>query len=265
MYRSLNRWTIYPDVHRDSIQRVIVRFLCRALMLDKGISMKKIALLLISLAAVTGLLSGCGGGGVAKTSQFRVVHASPDAPSVDVLASGETLLRNVPYAAISGYQTVAAGTTRVQVNGTGTTASAINAQVYLDPAQKRTIVAVGRLASIEPLVLVDDASAPSAGQIKLRLVHASPAAGNVDLYITAPATDITTVTPNFSNVAFKANTGYVQVPAGSYRVRITPAGSKTVAIDTGTVVLNSGDIRTGIAVGDPGVSRPLTALLLSDN
>lgn len=226
-------------------------------------SMKKFATYVIG-AAFAAFLVGCGGSEVAKTSQFRVVHASPDAPNVDIAVIGETILRDVPYRAVSSYQTKPAGTSRIQVRGAGSTTNVIDAAVYLDPAAKKTILAVGRVATIEPLVLMDDASAPAPGQIKLRLVHASPAAGNVDLYITAPGTDLATVDPNFRNVPFKANTGYVQVPAGSYRVRITPVGTKTVAIDTGTVNLVAGDVKTGVAIGEGTGARPLDAILLTD-
>ncbi len=77
--------------------------------------------------------------------------------------------------------------------------------------------------------------------------------------------------PTLSNIPFKAASNYLSVPAGSYRVRITPTGSKTVAIDTGTLNLSAGAIRTGVAVGDPGVNTAaggaaeLGAVLLPDN
>ena len=54
------------------------------------------------------------------------------------------------------------------------------------------------------------------------------------------------------------------MPAGNYQVRITPTGTKTVAIDTGALTLAAGQIRTGIAVEAPGGGAPLTALLLAD-
>src|SRR5918997_4449897 len=51
----------------------------------------------------------------------RVVHASPDAPNVDVWVDGETVLTDVPFTAVSDYLSLSAGTYNVQVSATGTT------------------------------------------------------------------------------------------------------------------------------------------------
>ncbi|MDX1933086.1 MAG: DUF4397 domain-containing protein [Capsulimonadales bacterium] len=214
-------------------------------------------------------LAGCGSGNGAlfsvEQSRLRVVHASPNAPAVDVRVDDINFLTNVPYRTASGYLTILAGNRNLKVNAAGTETTVINATANFAPNTRTTVLAVDRLARIEPLILSDETAAPTSGNIKLRLVHASPAAGPVDIYITAPTADLATATPTLPNVPFKANSGYLQVPAGSYRVRITPTGTKTVAIDTGTVTLTAGQVRTGVAIGDPGVGRPLEAILLADN
>ena len=114
------------------------------------------------------------------------------------------------------------------------------------------------------MTLIDDNTLPTSGNIKLRLVHASPSAGPVDIYVVSPGTDITTVTPTLSNVPFKTASAYLSVAAGSYEVLITPTGSKTVAIDSGSLTLAAGQIRTAIALDAPGGGAPLTAIVLSD-
>jgi len=198
------------------------------------------------------------------SAQVRVVHGSPDAPAVDVLVDGGKVLDSVPYLASSGYLSVASGSRNLKVNVFNTATTVINADVSLTADAAYTVIATNVVASIEPLVLTDDLTSPAAGNIKLRLVHGAPSVGLVDIYVTAPDADITGLTPTLSDVDFKQNSGYLEVPAGSYQVRITPAGSKTVAIDTGALTLNAGQIRTGIAVEAPGGGLPLSALLLAD-
>ena len=45
---------------------------------------------------------------------------------------------------------------------------------------------------------------------------------------------------------------------------MTPAGTKTVVIDSGTLTLSSGQVRTAIAVDAPGGGAPFDLLLLQD-
>jgi hypothetical protein len=200
----------------------------------------------------------------ATTAELRVVHASPDAPNVDVLVDNTAALTNVAYKAASTYLQVPSGSRNLKVRATGTTTVVIDQTATLNQGSAYTVIATGRVASIAPLVLTDDQTSPAAGNVRLRLVHASPAAGNVDIYVNAPTADITTATPTLANVAFRVASNYLEVPAGTYRVRITPAGTKTVAIDVNNVALTAGQVRTAVAVDAPGGGAPLSAILLAD-
>lgn len=199
-----------------------------------------------------------------SNAQLRVVHGSPDAPAVDVLVDNTEVLDSVVYLDASGYLAVPSGTRNVKVNVYATATSVINADVALAEDVAYTVIATNVVASIEPLVLTDDLTAPAAGNIKLRLVHGAPSVDLVDIYITAPGADISGLSPNLSDVDFKQNSGYLEVAAGTYQVRITPAGTKTVAIDTGSLTLAAGQIRTAIAVETAGGGAPFSALLLAD-
>jgi hypothetical protein len=204
--------------------------------------------------------AGCGDNGHA---QLRVVHASPDAPNVDVLVDSKTVLTNVAYETASNYLTVGAGSRKIEVRATGTSQDVINATVSLSRNKYYTVLAVNKLANITPLVLTDDNTPPASGQIKLRLVHASPTAGPVDIYVEAPGAGVTG-SPTLTNVPFKAASSYLAVPAGSYEVYVTPTGTKTVALDSGSLSLSAGQIRTAVALDAPGGGTPLTAIVLKD-
>jgi hypothetical protein len=224
----------------------------------------------IALLALVAAVGACSddnddGNGPNGTSYVRVVHASADAPNVDVQVEDSTVLTNVPFAAASDYLEVPSGSRNIKVRGTGTTTNVINADVTLRDDSSYTVLAAGALASIAPIVLQDDRSAPAAGNVKVRLVHGAPAAGNVDIYVTAPGADISGIAATLSDIPFGAASDYLEVPAGDYRVRITPTGTKTVAIDSGTLTLASGQIRTGIALEAAGGGTPLQAIILDDN
>ena len=198
------------------------------------------------------------------TANVRVVHASPDAPNVDVLVDNVVVLTNVPYEAASAYLAVPAGTRNFKVNATGTTTTVIDADVAVTSGMYYTVMATGPVASIQPLVLTDDLTNPAAGNVKVRLVHGAPSAPNVDIYVTAPGADISMTAPTLTDVPFRGYSDYLEVPAGSYQVRITPTGTKTVALDTGTLAVTAGQIRTGVALDATGGGTPFGAIVLAD-
>lgn len=91
--------------------------------------------------------------------KVRVIHAAPDAPSVDVLANGSILqpLENVPYFTASPYLTVPAGDYNLQVNVTGTNTTVIDLPgTTLSAGSIYTVIATGVLpAPLTPVLIVD--------------------------------------------------------------------------------------------------------------
>jgi hypothetical protein len=224
--------------------------------------------LLTLLLAATAFTAACDDDddttGPEGESRVRVVHASPDAPDVDVLLDDAEVLSDVPYLAASGYLETTDGDHNLKVNAAGTTTTVIDADVTLTDATDYTVIASGLLAQIEPIVLEDDNTAPAAGSVRVRAMHGAPSAPAVDVYVTAPGADLATAAPTLAGVGFGDVSDYLEVPAGDYQVRVTPAGSKTVAIDSGALTLSSGQVRTVIAVDAAGGGAPFDFLVLAD-
>ena len=139
----------------------------------------------------------------------------------------------------------------------------INAPVTLSAGVQYSVYAVGTLATIAPLVTTDDRRR-LATQGKVRIIHGSPSAGNVDIYLTAPGAGIATATPILTSVPFKADTGFLSVAAGSYDVTVTPAGTKTAAIGPATITIANKGIYTAVARDAVGGGTPLGLILLDD-
>ena len=200
-------------------------------------------------------------------TNLRVFHLSPDAPNVDVVINDDFASRAVvdlAYPDFTDYLSVPADTYNAKVVPTSATSPVvIDADLELEAAISYAVLAVDTLANIEPLVLVDNRRSIST-EAQLRIVHGSPAAGPVDLYLVEPSTDITTVDANFTNVAFKAETGYLSVAEGSYDVVVTATGSKTAAIGPAAIDLSNGGIYTIIARDNAGGGAPLGVVLADD-
>ncbi|RDI96003.1 DUF4397 domain-containing protein [Meiothermus sp. QL-1] len=99
--------------------------------------------------------------GVAKV---RVIHASPDAPAVDVaLKGGPVLFRNLAFGQRSGYGTVRAGAYDLEVRPTGTTTAVLPLEgVAFEGGKVYSVFAVGLVAgqTLEVVVVEDSYGSP---------------------------------------------------------------------------------------------------------
>ncbi|MFN8498086.1 MAG: DUF4397 domain-containing protein [Anaerolineae bacterium] len=183
-------------------------------------------------------------------AMVRVVHASPDAPAVDICVNGNKAFTNAAFKAATNYANLKPGAYDIKVIPAGGSCSdkgVIEAKPTL-AAGPITIAAVGKLANIEPLILKDNLAKPAAGKAHVRFVHASPDAPAVDIAVKGGPV-------LFSNVAFKGSSDWTPVNAGTYDLEVRPAGKTDVVLAVPGVTLKDGDIATvfamGLASGDP--------------
>lgn len=219
--------------------------------------------LLASLAlAATSLMAQPSNGRV------RVVHASPDAPAVDVLVDGVRVLENLPFREYSEYLPLPAGSHEIRVNVTGTSTTVLQAAPSVEAGKDYTAIALGfaggRSPALDLLLLADDNTMPESGRIKLRVVHGAPSAPAVDVYVTTPFESLAAKTPVLANVPFKAASGYLTVPISLYQARVAVAGTKNIAIDSHRLVTWNGMVRTIIAVDARGGGSPFDFIILPD-
>ncbi|HET9928145.1 MAG TPA: DUF4397 domain-containing protein [Rubrobacter sp.] len=193
-------------------------------------------------------------------AQVRVAHLSPDAPNVDVYVNGEPVLTDVPYTTVSSYLSLPAGTQQVTVYAAGDTSSpVIDVPVELAAGGAYTIAAVGLVTdgSITAQVYQDDLRAPSAGNAKLRVIHASPDAGPVDVVPRGGE-------PLVTDLAFPDDTPYAEVPAGTYTLDVNAAGTNQTVLTVPDAALASGGVYSAFAVGTV-YADSLDVLLVQDN
>jgi hypothetical protein len=181
------------------------------------------------------------------SASVRVVHASPDAPNVDVWVDGEIVLTDVPFTAVSDYLSLPAGDYNIQVTAAGATDPVIDADLTFEAGTSYTVAAIGLLADISATVLTDDRT-PADGQAKLRVFHASPSApASVDVAVTDGPVLV-------EGLAFPEATGYLTVDPGLYPLEIRAAGETDAAL-TLEATLAAGENYTAIAMdgGEAGV------------
>jgi hypothetical protein len=200
----------------------------------------------------------------ADDAMVRVLHASPDAPAVDVYVNDEIVesLTNVPFGAISDYLPLPAGDYNIKVYATGdNTTAVIDADVSVDAGMKYTVAAIGALAAIEPAVFADNPSVDES-QALVRVIHLSPDAPAVDV---APDGADAVV----SNLEFPDATDYLALPPDTYDLEVRLAGTDTVALQLDPLELEAGTASTVFAIGsaaDPALGgNALSALVVLDD
>src|SRR5919107_350572 len=196
----------------------------------------------------------------AGQTQVRVAHLAPDAPNVDVYVNGDPVLTDVPYTTVSEYLSLPAGTQQVTVYATGdTTSPVIDVPVELAAGGAYTVAAVGLVAdnSLTAQVYEDDLRSPASGNAKVRVVHASPDAGPVDVIPRGGEALV-------SGLAFPEASPYAEVPAGSYTLDVNAAGTKKTALTVPDATLASGGVYSAFAVGTV-FADSLNVLLVQDN
>jgi hypothetical protein len=189
-----------------------------------------------------------------------VVHASPDAPGVDIVVNDALRpFTDVEFGDISEYAEVPANVYNVKVTPAGMMPSdaVIEADLSLFYNFDYTVVAVDFLDDITPIVLIDDNGSVPFKQARLRFVHASP---------DAPAVDIKVLDGPYlyQNVSFKEVGDYVTVPEDFYTLQVLVAGTDNVALEIPGIFLVRGRTYTAFAAGLVGDTPGLTVLLSED-
>jgi hypothetical protein len=178
----------------------------------------------------------------------RVVHFSPDAPAVDIAPDGaDALITSLAFPADTGYLPLDPAEYDLEVRLAGEDTVALQLDpVTLDADTAYTVFAIGSAADadlpvLQPLLSVDD------GLAMVRVGHFSADAPPVDVYANGA------ILGGLEGVPFGAISGYLTVPAGSYRLQVVPAGGSLeegpVVIDV-TVTLDPGTMSTIAATNE---------------
>ena len=212
-----------------------------------------------AMDADMGVCSAALGIGMAGDSCINVIHASPDAPAVDVYLDGELALEGVEFGQFSGWIAVPAGEHQVQVTAAGDDAAnaVIDANVELAADAAYHVAATGHLADITPQIYqvnLSDLDAMDDPMARIRVIHTSPDAPAVDIALAGGDVLI-------ADLAFPNASDALEVPAGSYDLEVRPTGTTDVALDLPGVELEAGMVYDVFAIGLAG-DGSLTVLVI---
>lgn len=191
-------------------------------------------------------------------SYIRILHASPNAPAVDIYANNKLIAKNLPYKKFTEYLNVAPGEYKVQVYPAGTYNKPIlNTTIEIAPNSIYTVAAINMLKDLQLFPIIEPHRALSPSVAFVRFGHLSPNTPNVD--ITLP--DGKKV---FKDVEYKEVTGYLPLAPGNYTLQARPTGTNTIILNVPNINLKPNRFYTIYAVGLLNDNPPLEVLIPLD-
>jgi len=202
----------------------------------------------------------------ADKAMVRVLHGSPDAPTVDVFVNDGKVdaLSGLSFGDLSAYAAVPAGTYSVKVCATAdnTVCPIGPVDLTFEAGSRYTVAASDLLAQIKANVFTDNGK-PVDGKAKVKVVHLSADTPAIDVLTQDGAAKVVT------NLSYPDKTGYLALDPGSYDLKVCANADNTVCpLDPGALKLDGGVVYSVFAIGalKPGEgAQGLTAVVGVDN
>lgn len=218
----------------------------------------RLATLFAAIAALT--LTGCQAVvSSAPEAQVRVIHATPDTPGLDIYQGPNALAFNLDFGAVTSYIPLTPGTYTINADTAGSRQVLSSAKATFAASTQYTVLLGNSTANLQQITLTDQNQPAPAGQIALRFVNQATRVNAVDIYLVPAGQRLTAVSPLVTGIAFGTNTGYINVPAGTYSLIMLPATTVPVGAVSYTgpqINYSAGSARTIILIDQPLATTP---------
>jgi hypothetical protein len=202
------------------------------------------AFALVAMLMVAGFAGAARVAAQDGTANVRVIHASPDAPAVDIWVNGEVAISDLAFGEATDWIALPADSYDVAVAPAGADAAdaVLEATLDLEAGVNYNVAAIGFLADISATIFTTDTADLAEGQARVQVVHLSPDTPGVDVAVAGGPVLI-------ENLEFPDASGALDVDAGSYDLEVRPAGTEDVALDLPGVELAAGTAYDVLAIG----------------
>ena len=216
-------------------------------------------------AAISTAILMFGSSSAFAQAKVAVAHFAPFASAIEDTAVNISVngtpveaLQGVTFKQFTSYIDFAEGNYTIEVFPVGATEPAISGDFMLTDGMSYTVYAAGDGANqpLELRALVDDTTTPAAGNLNIRVVHAAPFADSLAATEVSIRTADGMVVNNLVGVPYNVDSGFFEVPAGTYDLKVASNDGLVNYIDPDPAPLPAGADVTLFAVGD-GVNQPL--------
>jgi hypothetical protein len=179
------------------------------------------------------------------TANIRVLNVTSGYDALDVYTSSEgsdadtQLFAAIARGSATSYAALKADTYTFKFRKSGAAGNLLSLTSTLAEDKHATYVAYGSSGRFGVFAVDEETELASSSYTKLQVFNGT-AADNLDVYLTGTADALTDVSPAISAVAAGTSSGFTTIRSGSYRLRITAAGSKVdVRLDVPSMTANS--------------------------
>ncbi|WP_324823992.1 DUF4397 domain-containing protein [Sinanaerobacter sp. ZZT-01] len=163
---------------------------------------------------------------------FRIFHAHPDAPNVDIYLNDKIISENLPYNSYSGYFPMCCDDYKLTIKMNGFESPPMVVDLLtISENEMQTISLIKTEEKAGLLKNLDDSNVTEKNTSMLRFIHLSP---------DAPAADLTLPdgTIIFENISYQESTPYLLVPSSSYTLHIRETGTPNVLLTVPDLTLH---------------------------
>ena len=216
--------------------------------------MKKIGIILSSLLALA-MLQGCSkskdSGSGSSQSTVRLVNATIDYASLDLIVSSTKLASGVAIGSASSYATIDSGATTFSVERGGSGTPSAQTTLTLSKDVDYTLLAYTSGQKLQVMSLTDNEDAPASGNGKIRVSNLSSDGGSMDVYMMGDGGTLSAASTLANSVG--GTTGYLEVNKGTYHIWVTTAGNKTdLRLDLPSIAISDQQVLTLVLTGTVG-------------
>jgi hypothetical protein len=176
-----------------------------------------------------------------STAFIRIVHASPDAGTVDVFVDGKKTLSDFQFGTVTPYTPIPAGNHNIQIAliGQGPNAAILTQTISVSAGVPYTVAALGMKSTGYSLQVFTDNDQVPWNQARLRVYHLSPGMSSAN--VTSKGNTL------ISGLSYKQASSYLTEPGGSYTFNIST--SQTNGGEAVSTTLKSGMVTSIFAIG----------------
>jgi hypothetical protein len=184
---------------------------------------------LLGVPLALSVLAACGGGNDDENSghsNVRLLNLMSDLASIDLLADDTRWFSAAATDTITDYIEVDDDAFDLELRSAGASSTLLSSEQGFGEDLHYTLIAWGRAGAPRLWKLEEDQDSDdiASGKGALRVFGATEDIGLLDVYLTAEATELADASAQFSGIGEGNATGYAEISAGTYRLRVTGNG-----------------------------------------